>query len=903
MHVALRFLLFTSLLPSPLQGPSDPAADLILLADAGGDGDVTAEEWASFLGTLDADAAGALDARSVLARLVFTDQDGDGRLTPADVEAALSDSASTAGFFLAALADAEGDGDGAASAAEGAAFAARASQRAGPDGALPFELRVEWIRAVEALPPPPPEDRGRRVPPVVLAALLPALDADSSGALSLTDLNALHRGADANGDGVVTGAELATRQAAVFTRWEVDPEAKNRPPLMPWQRTLEDALALVQATGKPLLVCVNIDGENASETLAYGRYRDPAFAELASGFIPVLASPDRREPLERDDRGRRLPDRRFGRLLNSEHIDIEPKLFELYFRGNRVAPRHLGVGPDGEILFDLYLLQDLGRIDAKLAEVGVATPPAPDPASLSLDALFASPDATNREELERRFVEGGEELRRALAPRALASARSTQQPELVHLALRDPSPAVRRLGALELASDPALFPLDLVPAAMAEVAGDEAAEELLLTGLAQAAQGEDARAADARLLRQGLQELRAARSGAAGDDPLELDRFRLLGGGAAAAEPVPSEADFEPAVAQLERLDEALKAAPDDVALLLGRLELLVRLARIRLGSGGNPTYFLQDASRAADDVLERDPENARALALKAFAIYRMNNVPEGGAAAARALPHLVREATSPLAGEVLGILAAARTQAVYDALSVSKSWPQGGAAEAVRAYEALLARPGAPEDLWVRYLDLLGTLRDHAGQRALVRRALAALPTSERLHGYLRFVELRDRGASALEAAYGEEPFASAPAGAAPALLWYHGLATLLAAEHQVLCRDTGAARAAYAASGERFAASAEAEPGFASSAAHYRCLALAGLARLQQEAGELADACRSLEEAFRMAPASVQQEDGLGNSPAETARELRQRCMAQGEDELAAELEGALGEAGFTF
>src|SRR5262245_46570351 len=340
----------------------DPAASLIRLADADGDGSVAAAEWARFLGTLGADESGALDARRVLARLAFSDQDGDGRLAQSDVEAALADppAAGLTGFFLAALAD--GNGDGALSEAERRAFAERAGERAGPGGTLSEELLVGWVRAVEALPPPPAEDRGRRVPPVVLAGMLPALDADANGALNLTDLNALHRGADQNGDGAVSAEELAASRGPVFTRWEVDPKARELPPLMPWPRTLADALALVRSTGKPLLVCVNMDEENASETLAWGRYRDPTFAALAAGFIPVLASPDRREPLERDDRGRRLPDRRFGRLLNSEHIDIEPELYARYFRENRVAPRHVGVSPEGEILFDLYLLQDLSLI-------------------------------------------------------------------------------------------------------------------------------------------------------------------------------------------------------------------------------------------------------------------------------------------------------------------------------------------------------------------------------------------------------------------------------------------------------------------------------------------------------------------------------------------------------------
>ena len=34
-------------------------------------------------------------------------------------------------------------------------------------------------------------------------------------------------------------------------------------------------------------------------------------------------------------------------------IDIEPTLFERFFDGTRVAPRHVGVSSDGEVLFEI----------------------------------------------------------------------------------------------------------------------------------------------------------------------------------------------------------------------------------------------------------------------------------------------------------------------------------------------------------------------------------------------------------------------------------------------------------------------------------------------------------------------------------------------------------------------
>ena len=42
----------------------------------------------------------------------------------------------------------------------------------------------------------------------------------------------------------------------------------KKPPLIRWQRTWDDAVRLSQQTKKPILVCVNMDGEIASEHYA-----------------------------------------------------------------------------------------------------------------------------------------------------------------------------------------------------------------------------------------------------------------------------------------------------------------------------------------------------------------------------------------------------------------------------------------------------------------------------------------------------------------------------------------------------------------------------------------------------------------------------------------------------------
>jgi hypothetical protein len=905
--LAAAFLSVLAGAPLAAQGAFDPAAGLIRLADANGDGDVVKGEWAAFLTGLDAAEDGALDPRAILARIAFRDLDGDGRFAASDVESALAPDAppSLTRFFLQALADRDASGD--VSAAERDAFLALPAVAATPAGeALAPDALIGWIRAIEALPPPPADDRGRRVPPVVLAGMLPVLDADSNGTLTVDDLNGLQRGADADGDGDVTAEELRGRQGPTFARWDVDPEVKARPPLMPWQRSLADALLLVERTQKPLLVCVNMDDENASEVLAWNRYRDPAFARLAGGFVCVLASPDRREPLEYDDRGRRLFDRRFGRLVNSEHIDIEPQLFERFFHGMRVAPRHVGVAPDGTVLFDLYLLQDLSLVDAKLREFGKPdVPTAPPPASLSDEELLASPDAACRDELERRFVAADEPARAQLLAGALAEHRPFQHPELLRLALRDVSPGIRTQAVGNLLRSPALFPLELVPESFAVAAGwttrsGESAPAVpfshqIVVGLRAAATEADAagdaeRARDARFF---------ARVYSAIDAPsrhLDPARWRvMLAGEKPAPRPDYAQLDYDTAIAQLDAVERALTGNSDDVAVLGRRADVLARIARIRMATAENPLYFLQDVERAADDVIARAPFDARALALKAWSLYHLNKVPEAAIAATLALPHLARQAADPATFEVLDILATAKTREIYDAIEAGRPWGDEAIPDACAAYAVLCAHPDATDAHRVRFLELLGALRAYPQQRAVARAALAAWPASEQLHAWLRFVELRDGGSRALEEAYADL-FQDVAPSLEPTIAWFRGLAELFAAEHDVQCRDAAAAREAYARSRGAFEESLAGAPGFAPTVAHYSALGLSGLARLELADGRIDAALAAATDALRAAPRSAESQDGLGKSPLDTAREV---CGALERADRAGEADALRGAA----
>jgi hypothetical protein len=142
-----------------------------------------------------------------------------------------------------------------------------------------------------------------------------------------------------------------------------------------WQRSLPDALALAKAERRPLLLAVNMDGESASDRIVREEYRDAKFVAATRNYVCVVASLFRHNPRDYDDAGRRIPCPRLGCCTCGEHMALEPALFEkLLADGDRVAPRHAAVLPDGTKAWDLSLSFDLQDIDrAVIATAAAAT--------------------------------------------------------------------------------------------------------------------------------------------------------------------------------------------------------------------------------------------------------------------------------------------------------------------------------------------------------------------------------------------------------------------------------------------------------------------------------------------------------------------------------------------------
>src|SRR5262245_45201808 len=149
-----------------------------------------------------------------------------------------------------------------------------------------------------------------------------------------------------------------------------------KPCLVTWQRNYADALAVAKETGKPILICVNMDGEIASEHYAGIRYRRPETAALYEPYVCVIASVYRHTPRDYDEQGRRILCPRFGSVTCGEHIAIEPGLYDQYFDGKRIAPRHIGVELDRKEMYDVYYAWDTDTIFDALRD-GIANRPPP----------------------------------------------------------------------------------------------------------------------------------------------------------------------------------------------------------------------------------------------------------------------------------------------------------------------------------------------------------------------------------------------------------------------------------------------------------------------------------------------------------------------------------------------
>lgn len=660
------------------------------------------------------------------------------------------------------------------------------------------------------------------------------------------------------------------------------PAAAERPaPRIHWQRTLADALAVQRVTGRPLLICVNQDGEVFCERFANETYRDPGFVESTRGWVCVIASADRHTERDYDGLGRRIECPRFPGCTCSEHINIEPLLFERWFDGNRTAPRHIGVGQDGKVLFDRFLdrsMQD--AIDLIARHRG----PAGDaPLPEDVGALLQRRDAAARSALERRYRDAGQGERRALL--AGAASAGNEPFDLLRMALREDDPATFAAAARALAATATAAAWIDLSDALARTDDRALAAELTAALDRVARSDEDA----ARF---------AARRAAA------------MAAVAAAAEPpfaallraAPAPAETADRTALEERLDAAERAASGkpDAATLLELARANLDLAQLLAPEGGSIVPLLyEDAQRAGERsaaAAKTEAGRAQAEAVRAVALWQLGRAGESAATAAAAMGTVRELGARCDAGEWLtGLCRVAAQSAAAGVYASVQADPRadvtaGIAAAALPCFVLAQHPAGTAEDARGA-----AGLFAFAGARRLAGEVLAAavhrFPWSRELHAEFRDRIAIDRGAEALREAYAG--FVRAVEGADPGGLaaaeWFAGYASIVAAELHVQDGRGELAEAAYTECVRWFASSGERNPEFGDSANHLAVLALAGRALLRHLRGDAEGAVADLREAAALRPASMTESDGLGRRPEAILRRIARELREQGKGELA--------------
>jgi hypothetical protein len=655
-----------------------------------------------------------------------------------------------------------------------------------------------------------------------------------------------------------------------------------RPCLVRWQRTWEDALAVARETEHPMLVCVNMDGEIASEHYAGIRYRQPEIAALYEPYVCVIGSVYRHTPRDYDEEGARVPCPRFGSVTCGEHIAIEPVLYAQFLDGVRVAPRHIMVELDGKEQYDVYYAWDTDSVFERI-RAGIAERPGGVPEIVrgerSLAERAASADSADREAIEAAWRDGSAQERRALLEAALAQGDAAPL-ELLRLAVFGLDLDLSRVAREALARSSSPAATDLISEAL-RVPMDTAQREALIAALGRLGQS-DARARTLAVVQRGL----SSRS-----TTVDTEAWAGALGGSTYAPAV----DGALVVARVENQDSVLRSK--DPAAHLELAESFLQSAYAQWGS--DPEYAGMLFLDALDTAREAEALGAagwRVDAALAIAAYYTGQLPTAYARAEAAVTGDMPEAAPDWnAMAVLAIFAKARQEAIQQAVTDKADWPPSWLTDVDAAYAVLAHHPfGTPEQVVAHY-DFLNWLAAPDRSKAVLERGLSRFPAAPELHERLRRHVLWERGVRGLEPAYGKllaQP--DAPA----AYRHYAGLAAVMTAEFRRRTGRDDDALSAYARALVHFEAAALAADDARAEADRQIALVHGARARLAYEAGDDERAVTELLAAFARDPRAAAVQDGLNISAADTARMLRARLDLAGGAELRGRLDAALAE-----
>lgn len=656
-----------------------------------------------------------------------------------------------------------------------------------------------------------------------------------------------------------------------------------KPVLIQFQRTWEDALAVSRETERPILICINMDGEIASEHYAGIKYRDPEYAKLFEPYVCVVASVYRHNPKDHDEAGRRILCPRLGSVTCGEHIALEPILFEQYMDGQRISPRHIMVELDGKERYDVFHTWDLDTVFTLIRE-GIEKrehqPRDIARGDRSILERVDSRDIGDRIAVEDAYRTGDAKLREDLL-RAAAEHAEAAPVGLLRMGVYDVDPALVKSAreALAKVTDPSA--VGLLGDALSTPAPDSD-REALLAALERIAPNSE-RAQLLATVHRGL-------SGRSGTVRVTEWQHADSGGGTYAP---PTRAALEGRLDASEAALREAEAPTPEAALELavGLLELAVdpeHRANL-LADPRNGRRFLrvmlEDARLRAEQARDLGADDWRVAAVLGQVAWEMGDKDAAFEHAFAAMEKAPAQPDSWLAVATLALFAQARQEAIYAKLRAKEKWPREWVADVDSAYAVLAAHPlGTDRHVAGRY-DFLNWLGAKGRAGRALESGLERFPNSWVLHDRNRSRILDREGVKGLEPAYDRmlaEPDAS------PDLPWFAGLTSIIAAEFHRRAGDAAAARGAYGRAVAHFDRAIEANPDSRESSDHYVALALAGEARLALEAAEIDRAVDLLVAALARHAQATDDQDGLGISPAMTI--LAVRAKLEGEEFAAA-------------
>jgi hypothetical protein len=664
-----------------------------------------------------------------------------------------------------------------------------------------------------------------------------------------------------------------------------------KPVLITWQRSWEDAVAVAKETGRAILVCINMDGEIASEHYAGVRYRQPEIAALYEPYVCVIASVYRHNARDFDDQGQRIPCPRFGGVTCGEHIAIEPGIFERFCDGQRVAPRHIMVELDASAagmreVYDVYYRNDTASVFGDIKKGIDERPPAPAPkvrGDRPVVERVASRHVEDRQAVEKAYAGGDAAQRKALLE-AAARHPDAAQLDLLRLAVFGLDPALSKSAreALTQTKDAGAAPL----VAEALSVPLEAGERDKLIGTLKRLGETSVLARWLAVVHQGLDGKAPPVDPAGwadGKPPAYTPAYEVGSLPQHLEAKVHAARTSQDPVAQLEVSEAALQLAleaPSTYAADPRRARLVERA-------------LLNDALQAAREAERLGAQGWRLEAAATLAAYYAGDLDAAYQRAERAMKVLPAGDGTWSSMALLTVFAESRWKAIKKATKEKLDFPPEWLTDVHAAYAVLLKHPLGTEDQVLWHHDLMDWLGAGQQSERILTEGLKRWDASAALHARLRAHVLRTKGAHALEPVY--DALRKGP-DATPTMDAYAGLASTAVAEQYRRLRRPELALEAYQRAMAHWEEAAKGDVRHAETARAAVALARAARARVLYQQGRDPEALEEMLAAFQGAPEAAGTRDGMGITPGETAQMLYARLKTGGQAEAAQRLEAAL-------